>query len=130
MITVFETRERTESISEVQQSLRMIMDRISNTTVGSDSISANDGHTLLLTLSGSTVNPTVFFMEDGQLFVQEGTTSQPQRISSNTIDVDKFDVRTVGDTSVSIYIHAFELGTLEGGEPQGMEIETTLTLRK
>ena len=135
MITVLETRERTESISEVQQSMRAVMDRIAVTYIDAQevSIGASDFESvvgsLYLIMSGSTRNPTIFSLVDGVIKVKEGG-GNAQQISANTIVIDKFHLHRVDEGVVEVQLHAFDKASDELGEREDMSLETTFTLRQ
>lgn len=122
MITVFETRERTENVSEVQQSARLVMDRITNTlTYATDVEISSDGD--LITTKAGEQSPVVFSVRNRMLFVQRGSQAAKQ-LTPDTIQVTNLQFRSIDAHAVDIYL------TISNGTDDSITLVSTITLRQ
>lgn len=107
MLNVVDNREKTEVLSAVTQDLRHVAMRIEHT--GYDAINVQTGATLFntasgsitFTMSGTTVNPTVYFLSGNAVYFQAGT-SPALQLTDSSVDINQLlftDRTSTGSTT-------------------------------
>ncbi len=140
MLTVIGSQEKTEMTSHVQQELRMTMDRMTYTARNAVSVNTGSsifgasGGTLSLAMSGSSINPTVFFLSGSSIYSAEAGTNTGALTSSKIlVDELQFTNLTATGASATVKIEVHGTDVVAGGDKtyeDEMGISTSVTLRQ
>jgi len=142
MLTVMGAREKTKTVSEVQQDLRFSMDRMVNSVIGASAINTgssvfdNDNGILSLEYSGSSLDPVIYSLSNSGVVVQEGGGSATPVTSSGIyVDQLRFTNLTATGTygTIKIQIHATDGREGTGGDKtyeDEMSLQTSVSLRQ
>lgn len=140
MLTVTGTREKTGTLHTVQHELRFVMDTISYTArnavavqTGSSVFNSATG-TLVLTMSGTGINPTRFFLSGSNVYMQQASASA-QALTSSRVLVDRLEFRNRSPANTygtyRIYIHATDaVQDSDVTYDDDMTLQTTISLRQ
>jgi len=141
MLVVVGTREKTETISVVQQELRFAMNRMTTTIhdaldidVPGSVFDLNNG-VLSLTMGDPAADPTIFSLLSNRLHIQEGTSvALPLTSTDMIIDQLRFTNLSAPDTygTVKIVMHATDAvaGSADKTYTDTMTLETSVSLRQ
>lgn len=139
MMQMMEAKQRSQASTTVQQSLRIALNRMIDTSLNATSIndeSSNFGSaqgSLSFAMSDAALNPTVFSVSQGRIIIQEGASmAQPITAPSIRVDLLRFTNVTPPEKSpvIRIEMHATQSGSLAVGSSQEMTIDTSLSLRR
>jgi len=134
MITVFETRSRTESGTELQQSLRFIMNKMTTTIVGSQQFdwenSIEDISPGALTVVQDETRTLFVLTEEGMQIVHNDDVAIP--LHGSGVVIQQLIFSNVSAASGPETVHILLEGTSTDSEAnaQTMTIETSITLRQ
>lgn len=139
MMSVLESRQRITSATEVQQSLRVVLNRMNDVSMNATGINVGTSvfgsvaGTLSFSMSGSTVNPIVFSLSGSRITIKTG--SQPAIVVTSPktkVDILRFTNLTPvsGVPVVRVEMHATQSGSLVVGGTQAMTVDTSLMIRR
>ena len=139
MIRVLESRQRFTAATDVQQNLRLALNRLIDTSltasdvnIGSSTFGTTPG-TLSFAMSSAGYNPTVFSVVGGSLVMTVGA-NPPVALTSPDVTVDLLRFTNLTPTSgvpaIRIEMHATQSGSILAGASQAMSIDTSFSLRR
>lgn len=106
---ILDTRAKSHTIREVDEQGTSIMENIANTTLQALSIDtpvrSTVSSTLILEMASSTINPTVFNLQEGTIYITEGS-NDPVALSNTYVNISDlmFTNMSVGENDDSIKI--------------------------
>ncbi len=139
MIAVLGMRQRSTAGTEVQQSLRLVTNRIIDTSRNATGMNAgasvfgSTAGTLSFAMADAAANPTVFSLTNNAVTVKVGAqASQPLTSPAIKVDLLRFTNLTPPDgvPAVRVEIHASQTGSLVVGQSRTMSIDTSFSLRR
>lgn len=139
MLQMMEAKQRSQASTTVQQSLRVALNRLMDTSLNATSINTGSSNfdstqgSLSFAMSEAALNPTVISLLEGRIIIQEGaSTAQPVTAPSVRVDLLRFtNVTPLGKSPViRIEMHAVQSGSRTLGSPQEMSIDTSFSLRR
>ncbi|MCB9808256.1 hypothetical protein H6770_03275 [Candidatus Peribacteria bacterium] len=122
MITVFETRERTEGVSEVQQTGRFLFDRIRASALAAATFEGTTSDRLVLNMPEGVLGPIVFSVSEGVVYTRTGE-KPAEALTSSLVTVDALIFTVVHDTVLQIDL------TISDAKEDSMTLHTSHSLR-
>lgn len=139
MIRILETRQVSVAATEVQQSLRIVTNRIIDTSLNAtginvgSSVFGSETGSLSFSMTDSAKNPTVFSLSNHAVTLKEGAAAAVPMTSPDVM-VQRLRFTNLtpagGVAAVRIEIYGVQSGTLVTGQPQTMTIDTAFSLRR
>ena len=120
MITIFETRANTQSVSEVQQTGRFVMDRFTASFLNAESFTITASDRIVL---NTPEGETVYSLVDGELFTRVGT-GEAYTLTTEPVVVQTLTFTAIGTQTVSVEL------VLTDGNDDVMTLTTSYTLRQ
>lgn len=139
LIRVMESRQRSAASSDVQQGLRVAVNRMLDTALNAASVDAGTSvfgtanGRLAFTMGDAADSPTVFALSGNAVTLAAGAKAAlPLTPPTVKVDTLRFTNLTPsnGVAAVRIEIHATQSGALVSGAPQAMTIDTSFSLRR
>lgn len=141
MITITTTREKAQTVSSVQQELRFVMDRITASARNAVDINiagstfGSDNGVLSLSMSGASLNPTVFTLTANRITVKEGLAAA-QSLTSSGVLIDRLRFANLSangtNGTVKVTIHGTDAvaGSADPTYTDTFTLETSVSLRQ
>lgn len=106
MFTVTKSRVKSQTITEVEyqgnQVIYLIMEAIRNSQSITSPLEGTSSENISLQMENELINPTLFSLTDGKMFIQEGS-SESIQISSSKVDVISLQLDNItGDSLTQI----------------------------
>lgn len=141
MITISATSEKAQTVSGVQQELRFVMDRVTATARNAVDLNTagstfgSDNGILSLTMSGTSITPTIFSLSANRIFIKEGP-SAAQPLTSSGVLIHRLhftNLSAIGTNgTVKIIIHGTDAvaGSADPTYTDTFTLETSVSLRQ
>ena len=123
----------TQAVVEIENSLNSTLNIIVYNIRQASSVNLASGSDLSLAMSDASIDPTVFSLSSGVIYIQQGSGSK-ESITSNKISVSSLTFEKVSNPlpakdSIKVTISAHYTGPGAGANPISKEVSTVATLR-